>query len=99
MAKLKSRRMKNNKSTSTHRKDHAMDDQVLEKVKECAITYLGMQKDDFVSVSEVFNDDKAQGFDVKVQGKETPATGKCFVVVKDGQASIVTEPGESVSSS
>ncbi len=70
-----------------------MDEQVLEKVKECAISYLGMQKDDFVSVSEVFNDDKSQGFDVRVQGKETPTVGKCFVVVKDGQASIVTEPG------
>ncbi len=74
-----------------------MDDQVLEKVKECAISYLGMEKDDFVSVAEVFNDDKTQGFDVKVQGKETPTTGKCFVVVKDGQASIVTQPGEGTS--
>ena len=72
-----------------------MDDQVLEKVKECATVYLGMQKDDFVSVSEMFNDGKSQGFDVKVQGKETPTTGQCFVVVKDGQASIVTQPGES----
>jgi len=70
-----------------------MDEQVIEKVKECAITYLGMRKDDFVSVSEVFNDDKSQGFDVRVQGKETPNVGKCFVVVKDGQASIVAEPG------
>ena len=74
-----------------------MDEQVLEKVKECAISYLGMEKDDFVSVAEVFNDDKTQGFDVKVQGKETPTTGKCFVVVKDGQASIVTQPGEDFS--
>ncbi len=74
-----------------------MDDQVLEKVKECAISYLGMEKDDFVSVAEVFNDDKTQGFDVKVQGQETPTTGKCFVVVKDGQASIVTQPGEDFS--
>ena len=71
-----------------------MDDQVLEKVKECAISYLGMEKDDFVSVAEVFNDDKTQGFDVKVQGKETPTTGTCFVVVKDGQASIVAQPGD-----
>lgn len=70
-----------------------MDDQTLEKVKECAITYLGMQKDDFVSVSEVFKDDKGQGFDVRVQGKETPTIAKCFVVVKDGEASIVTDPG------
>jgi hypothetical protein len=76
-----------------------MDEQVLEKVKECAVTYLGMQKDDFVSVSEIFNDeqDNTQGFDVKIQGKETPTTGKCFVVVKDGKASIVTQPGESSS--
>jgi len=74
-----------------------MDDQVLEKVKECAISYLGMEKDDFVSVAEVFNDDKMQGFDVEVQGKETPTIGKCFVVVKDGQASIVTQPGEDFS--
>ena len=76
-----------------------MDDQVLEKVKECAISYLGMQKDDFVSVAEVFNDDKTQGFDVQVQGKESPTTAKCFVVVKDGQASILTQPGEGTSSS
>ena len=69
-----------------------MDEQVLEKVKECAISYLGMQKDDFVSVSEVYKDDKTQGFDVRVQGKESPTTGKCFVIVKDGQASIVTDP-------
>jgi hypothetical protein len=72
-----------------------MDDQVLEKVKECAISYLGMQMDDFVSVSQKFDDGKSQGFDVSVQGKETPTTGKCFVVVKDGQASILTQPGES----
>ena len=72
-----------------------MDDQVLEKVKECALSYLGMQRDDSVSVSEVFNDGNTQGFDVRVQGKETPTTAKCFVVVKDGQASILTQPGES----
>ena len=69
-----------------------MDDQVLEKVKECAVSYLGMQKDDFVSVSELFDDGNSQGFDVRVQGKETPTTGKCFVVVRDGQASILTQP-------
>ena len=46
-----------------------MDDQVLEKVKECAISYLGMEKDDFVSVAEVFNDATTQGFEVSVQGK------------------------------
>jgi hypothetical protein len=74
-----------------------MDDQVLEKVKECAISYLGMQKDDFVSVSEVLNEDNTQVFDVEVQGKETPTTGKCFVVVKDDQASILTQPGEDFS--
>ena len=70
-----------------------MDDQVLEKVKECAISYLGMKKDDFVSVSEIFNDDRTQGFDVRVQGKETPTIAKCFVVVKDGKASILADPG------
>jgi hypothetical protein len=71
-----------------------MDDQILEKVKECATSYLGMQKDDFVSVSEIFHDEHSQGFDVQVQGKETPTIAKCFVVVKDGQASIITQPGE-----
>ena len=76
-----------------------MDDQVLEKVKECAISYLGMEKDDFVSVAEVFHDDKTQGFDVKVQGKASPTTAKCFVVVRDGQASILTQPGEGTPSS
>ena len=79
----------------TQRKDHAMDDQVLAKVKECAISYLGMQMDDFVTISEIFDDGKTQGFDVRVQGKETSTTGKCFVVVKDGQASILTQPDES----
>lgn len=72
-----------------------MDDQVLDKVKECAISYLGMHMDDFVSVSEMFDDGDSQGFDVKVQGKETSTTGQCFVVVKDGQASILTQPDES----
>jgi hypothetical protein len=72
-----------------------MDDQVLIKVKECAISYLGMHMDDFVSVSEMFDDGDSQGFDVRVQGKETPTTGQCFVVVKDGQASILTQPDES----
>jgi hypothetical protein len=76
-----------------------MDDEIIEKVKECAVSYLGMQKDDFVSVTEIFNDDQArtQGFDVKVQGKETPTTGQCFVVVKDGQASILTQEDDSSS--
>jgi hypothetical protein len=72
-----------------------MDDQVLDKVKECAISYLGMQMDDFVSIAEMFDDGDSQGFDVTVQGKETPTTGKCFVVVKDGQASILIQPEES----
>ncbi len=71
-----------------------MDDQVLAKVKECAIAYLGMQTDDLVSVSEIFHNDSAQGFDVSVQRKETPTAGKCFVAVKDGQASIVPQLGE-----
>ena len=75
-------------------KDHVMDEQVLEKVKECAISYLGMQEDDFVSVSEMFHNDQEQGFDVRVQGKETPTIGTCFVVVKDGQASVVPQPGD-----
>ena len=76
-----------------------MDEQILEKVKECAVNYLGMQKDDFVSVSEIFNDeqDNTQGFDVKIQGKEASNLGQCFVVVKDGKASIVTQPGDSSS--
>ena len=71
-----------------------MDEHVLEKVKECAVSYLGAQRDDFVSVAEIFHDEQAQGFDVRIQGKEMPTTGKCFVVVKDGEASIVTQPGE-----
>jgi hypothetical protein len=70
-----------------------MDDQILEKVRECAVSYLGMQKDDFVSIAEIFSNDQnnTQGFDVKVQGRATPGTGQCFVVVKDGQASILTQ--------
>lgn len=76
-----------------------MDEQILEKVKGCAVSYLGMQEDDFVSVAEIFSDDKAntQGFDVKIQGKETLNSGQCFVVVKDGQASIVTQREDSSS--
>ena len=46
-----------------------MDDQVLQKVKECAISYLGMKMDDIVSIAEVFNDATTQGFEVSVQGK------------------------------
>ena len=77
--------------------DQVLEDQVLAKVKECAISYLGMQMDDFVSVSQMFDDGHSQGFDVKVQGKETPTTGQCFVVVKDGQASILTQEDDNSS--
>ncbi len=66
-----------------------MDDQVLQKVKECAISYLGMNMDDIVSVAEVFNDAATQGFEVRVQGEKAPPTGKCFVLVRDGEASIL----------
>ncbi len=75
--------------------DQVLEDQVLAKVKECAISYLGMQIDDFVSVSQIFDDGNSQGFDVSVQGKATSTTGKCFVVVKNGQANILTQPDES----
>ena len=70
-----------------------MDDQVLQKVKECAIDYLGVRMDDIVSVSEIFSDDTTQGFDVRVQGREVPTPERCIVLVKDGQASILEEPG------
>ena len=70
-----------------------MDDQFLQKVKECAIDYLGVRMDDIVSVSEIFSDDTTQGFDVRVQGREVPTPERCIVVVKDGQASILEEPG------
>ena len=70
-----------------------MDDQVLQKVKECAVDYLGVKMDDIVSVSEIFRDDMTQGFDVRVQGRAAPAPQRCVVVVKDGQASILDEPG------
>jgi hypothetical protein len=69
-----------------------MDDQVLQKVKECAVDYLGMRIDDSISVSEIFHDDTTQGFDVSIQGREVPTPQRCIVVVKDGQASIVDEP-------
>ena len=46
----------------------AMDDQVLQKVKECAVDYLHMRMDDRISVSEIFQDDTTQGFDVSIQG-------------------------------
>ncbi len=70
-----------------------MDDQVLQKVKECAVDYLGVRMDDIVSVSEIFSDDTTQGFDVRVQGREVSPPERCVVVVKGGQASILDEPG------
>ncbi len=69
-----------------------MDDQVLQKVKECAVDYLDVTMDDIVSVSEIFHDDTTQGFAVRIQGREVPTPQRCIVVVKDGQASIVDEP-------
>jgi len=68
-----------------------MDDQVLKKVKQCAVDYLGVRMDDIVSVSEIFRDDNSQGFDVRIQGREAPDPDRCVVVVKDGQASILDE--------
>ena len=68
-----------------------MDDQVVQKVKECAVDYLGVRMDDIVSVSEIFRDDTAQGFEVRIQGREVPTPQRCIVVVKDGQASILDE--------
>jgi hypothetical protein len=77
----------------TLRKDaQAMDDQVVQKVKECAVDYLHMRMDDSISVSEIFHDDTTQGFDVSIQGREVPTPQRCIVVVKDGQASILDEP-------
>ncbi len=69
-----------------------MDDQVFQKVKQCAVDYLHMRMDDSISVAEVFYDDTTQGFAVSIQGREIPTPQRCFVVVKDGQASIVDEP-------
>ena len=69
-----------------------MDDQVVQKVKECAVDYLGMSMDDSISVSEIFRDETTQGFDVSIQGREVPTPQRCIVVVKDGQASILDEP-------
>ena len=69
-----------------------MDDQVFEKVKQCAVDYLHMRMDDSISVAEVFHDDTAHGYAVSIQGRETPTPQQCFVVVKDGKASIVEEP-------
>lgn len=69
-----------------------MDDQVLQKVKQCAVDYLQMRIDDSISVAEIFHDDTSQGFDVSIQGRETPTPQRCTVVFKDGQASILDEP-------
>ena len=71
-----------------------MDDQVVLKVKECAVNYLQMRMDDSISVAEIFYNDTTQGFDVSIQGREIPTPQRCIVVVKDGQASIVEEPEE-----
>jgi hypothetical protein len=69
-----------------------MDDQVIQKVKECAVEYLGMRVDDSISVAEIFRNDTSQGFDVSIQGREVSTLQRCIVVVKDGQASILVEP-------
>jgi hypothetical protein len=69
-----------------------MDDQVFQKVKQCAVDYLQLRMDDSISVAEMFHDDTSQGFAVSIQGRESPTPQRCFVVVKDGQASIVDEP-------
>ena len=68
-----------------------MEDQVFLKVKQCAVDYLEMRMDDSISVAEMFLDDTSQGFAVSIQGSVSPTTQRCFVVVKDGQASIVDE--------
>lgn len=69
-----------------------MDEQVVLKVKQCAVDYLQMRMDDSISVAEMFHDDTSQGFAVSIQGRESPSPQRCFVMVKDGQASIVDEP-------
>ena len=69
-----------------------MDDQVVQKVKECAVNYLHMRMDDSISVAEIFYNDTTQGFDVSIQGREILTPQRCIVVVNDGQASIVEEP-------
>lgn len=71
-----------------------MDDQVLQKVKQCAVDYLGVRMEDIVSVSELFRNDTTQGFEVRIQGREVPTLQRCVVTVKDGQASILDEPHE-----
>jgi hypothetical protein len=55
-------------------------------------TIAEMRMDESISVAEMFHDDTSQGFAVSIQGSESPTTQRCFVVVKDGQASIVDEP-------
>ena len=69
-----------------------MDDQVLQKVKQCAVDHLHMRMDDSISVAEIYHDDTTQGFDVSIQGRDVPTPQRCIVVFKDGQASIVDEP-------
>ena len=69
-----------------------MDDQVFLKVKQCAVDYLQMRMDESISVAEMFHDGTSQGFAVSIQGSVSPTTQRCFVVMKDGQASIVDEP-------
>ena len=69
-----------------------MDDQVVQKVKECAVDYLGVRMEDIVTVSEIFGDDTTQGLDVRIQGRVVPTPQRCIVVVKNGQASILDEP-------
>jgi hypothetical protein len=54
-----------------------------------------MRMDDSISVAEIFHDDTTQGFDVSIQGREVPTPQRCIVVLKDGQASILDEPGAS----
>ncbi len=55
-------------------------------------TIAEMKIDDSISVAEMFHDDTGQGFAVSIQGRESPTPQRCFVMVKDGQASIVDEP-------
>jgi hypothetical protein len=69
-----------------------MDDQIVQKVKECAVDYLHMRMDDSISVAEIFHDDTTQGFDVCIQGRADSTPQRCLMVVKDGQASVVDEP-------
>ncbi len=55
-----------------------MDDQVVQKVKECAVDYLGVRMDDIVSVSEMFRDDTSQGFEVRIQGNKPQRQPEAF---------------------